>query len=546
MRRKMAQIAAIPPSLIERDASTTTNVGRVEFAVSGSISEAEFVALVEAACDSADLAKCPVPPEWALDLKEMLTGIAGINLRSSKSSALYTFCEYGARYGDQQLETGAANTLLSGVARKARRHLKDQLRRRLMQISRPCIMLGFRAFRGSLEAIHRQQGVSDSDEIGRLFVGSDPRKRLLAIFTGFPVLPRLWVELIAQWRNHVTEVLLRLAADRRALSRAFFHGDNLGTISDMRVGLSDPHNGGRTVTLLQFGERSVVYKPRAGIGELEWARLISWVNRQGFQPPLRAVRVLSLKCYCWMEHVQYKPCKNKQAVGRFYQRLGALMTTAHLIRAVDCHRDNVIASGEHPVLIDAEALWHPFGPDSETLLSELARTGFVSASHLNSSLQSRSAVLGGSTSGPHAPKISSKLVIPGRHGHDVVAGFFRAWQCMLQPPTARSQFIRYVHRLRTHKMRRIYGATSFYDRIRQRSIQPASLRYGTEREVLISHMCQRPGVPPKIIDGEIAAIIHFDVPSVQRKPSAGTIVTEIYPPAELVKTLRARLRLGCG
>ena len=101
---------------------------------------------------------------------------------------------------------------------------------------------------------------------------------------------------------------------------------------------------------LQFEADAVIYKPRPGDGEWKWSSLLEWMNAQTFQPRLRSGRVLRRKGYCWMERIEAGPCKNRAEARRFYERLGGLIAVAYLLRAVDCHRDNLIASGEDPVL----------------------------------------------------------------------------------------------------------------------------------------------------------------------------------------------------
>src|SRR5436190_1933921 len=78
----------------------------------------------------------------------------------------------------------------------------------------------------------------------------------------------------------------------------------------------------------------------------------------------------------------------------FYQRLGGMIAAAYLLKAVDCHRENVIAVGEYPILVDVDALWH-VSPLTRTqsLATVLYRTGFLPNSRPGS-LQSRSSVLG--------------------------------------------------------------------------------------------------------------------------------------------------------
>src|SRR6202008_1043288 len=108
----------------------------------------------------------------------------------------------------------------------------------------------------------------------------------------FPVLAKLWSQLICQWCDNVSELLARVERDKQALSRCFFHGQPVGEIIDLRAGLSDPHNKGRTVMHVRFQAGSIIYKPRRGHGEQEWFNLVDYLNVRYLRPKLKAARVL--------------------------------------------------------------------------------------------------------------------------------------------------------------------------------------------------------------------------------------------------------------
>lgn len=59
----------------------------------------------------------------------------------------------------------------------------------------------------------------------------------------------------------------------------------------------------------------------------------------------------------WIEH---EPCTDEAAVERYYRRAGALTGIAYLLEFTDCQFENLLVAGEHPVLVDAETVMHPF------------------------------------------------------------------------------------------------------------------------------------------------------------------------------------------
>ena len=87
--------------------------------------------------------------------------------------------------------------------------------------------------------------------------------------------------------------------------------------------------------------------------------LLSWLNASSHDLPFRTTQILDCGTYGWMEFITASPCESPQEVERFYQRQGGYLALLYAIEATDFHLENLIAAGEHPVLIDLEAFFHP-------------------------------------------------------------------------------------------------------------------------------------------------------------------------------------------
>ena len=204
------------------------------------ISDGEFTAIVKAAADwhdycpgrpfpverepRASSSDNPLPnlaalPEWAAELRKMFDAFAEFEFKSRQTSPLQRLCEIGSRYGMQRLETGVAPDFWVRLTPRVKRQLKRPLERTLARITRPCLDLERDAYRFAYEAIYSQQKALSSDAIKRGLVGNRPIDRLFPMFKKFPVLARLWSQLISQWCDQAAEFLLRFDADRRSLSR---------------------------------------------------------------------------------------------------------------------------------------------------------------------------------------------------------------------------------------------------------------------------------------------------------------------------------------
>ncbi|HSK80119.1 MAG TPA: type 2 lanthipeptide synthetase LanM family protein, partial [Thermoanaerobaculia bacterium] len=86
---------------------------------------------------------------------------------------------------------------------------------------------------------------------------------------------------------------------------------------------------------------------------------LQWIGDNGFEPGFRRLGVLDRGGHGWVEFVTPAPCRNPGEIRRFYQRQGGYLALFRLLEATDFHAENLIAAGEHPVLVDLETFFHP-------------------------------------------------------------------------------------------------------------------------------------------------------------------------------------------
>jgi type 2 lantibiotic biosynthesis protein LanM len=182
----------------------------------------------------------------------------------------------------------------------------------------------------------------------------------LGILRQYPVLARSAVETVERWQETSLELLERLAADWTDL-RALFAPDIVpGSLVELRTGLGDGHRGGRSVSLFRFASGlRLIYKPKPLGVEAAFQSLLEWLGQKGFTPGFRTLRLLDRGLYGWIEFAIAGPCANTEEVRRFYLRQGGYLALLWLLDAADFHWENLIASGEHPILVDLETLFEP-------------------------------------------------------------------------------------------------------------------------------------------------------------------------------------------
>ncbi len=225
----------------------------------------------------------------------------------------------------------------------------------------------------------RQQG-SGSNEQYQTFVKDLKTGKLLSFFQKYSVLARLLATTIDFWIEEKAEFLQRLASDLPTIQQNF--REDTDQVVDIQCNLSDLHNRGRSVIALTFASGlKLIYKPRGLSLEAAYFQLLSWCNQHFLETlhgtslhPFKLVKVIDCKTHGWMEYVEHLPCEDKVAAQRYYQRAGMLLCLLYVLQGCDCHQENLIASGEHPVLVDLETLLDPRAPEVDPIKEEGAKS----------------------------------------------------------------------------------------------------------------------------------------------------------------------------
>ena len=183
---------------------------------------------------------------------------------------------------------------------------------------------------------------------------------LTEVFHAYPVLARLCAVVTDLWVDATAEFLLRLDADRRRIHETFHPDVDLGPVVAVGQAVSDSHNEGRSVLAVTFesGLR-LIYKPKDVHLEQAYFALLGWFEERGAPLSFARLRVIDGDGYGWSEFAETLPCDDADAAGRYYRRAGMLLGLLYGLAGNDCHYDNIVAHGEHPVLVDMETFMHP-------------------------------------------------------------------------------------------------------------------------------------------------------------------------------------------
>lgn len=223
---------------------------------------------------------------------------------------------------------------------------------------------------GRAHADGRPAGADDRERFADFLRRQCTPEGLAALFARYPVLARLLATAAMSAADAGAEQLARLGADRAALVQTLLGGVDPGPVTAIEPGAGDPHQRGRSVSLVRFADgRTVAYKPRGLDAHLLFGEVVTWLNQRlsGHDCDLRTARALARPGYGWVEFVQARPLENAGDARRFYQRTGVLLAVLHALHATDMHCENLIACGDQPVLIDVETIFHPDLPMPDTV-----------------------------------------------------------------------------------------------------------------------------------------------------------------------------------
>ena len=207
--------------------------------------------------------------------------------------------------------------------------------------------------------------VPSANDIYRTFVKRMRSGGLRSFFSEYSALARTVSKTVELWVAATVELLQRFEADSSDI-RAFLNTADELKVATVATSISSTHDG-RLVTIITFASgRRLVYKPRGLAIESGWNGFLEWLSELGAPVDFRSFRVLNRYGYGWAQYVNCAGCQNDAEARAYFTRAGALLGVVHLLGGTDCHGENVIAAGPHPILIDLETLLAPQVRDLET------------------------------------------------------------------------------------------------------------------------------------------------------------------------------------
>jgi type 2 lantibiotic biosynthesis protein LanM len=512
-------------------------------------------------------------PEWARLLERYLHALQQREVPPEEGEVAIPFVEILAPLAglaERELESIADNELHQ-VSPSARRTLRAALLERLARSAAPALYERFDSHRAARSENPIDEGGSEaphtppSREIYRSYVRDMLDGGMVDLFRELPVLARIMTTTALLWRDASAEFLARLHRDRPVIASCFGAGEEPGELLAVEAGLSDAHSGGRTVHRLTFANGlAIIYKPR-GLGiDAAFGELLHWLALRGAplpppRPPTFAVRVLDCGSHGWAECVEHRECVDSSAVRRYYQNAGALLALLHSLGSTDCHYENIMASGERPVIVDLETVLQPQIARSDPPLDHarnfgarclyddsVLRTGMLPAwqssgdddaydiGGLSASADQRTPFTtvhwravnsdamriehGLATTGTHPnfPLLGGRAIPPAEHLSGIVLGFRRMYEWLAAHRDALLAPEGPLTRLARHSVRFIARPSSVYDHVLRRSLRRGVLHDGGARGIELELLARgllplSPALWP-LLEEEERALEQLDIP----------------------------------
>lgn len=188
------------------------------------------------------------------------------------------------------------------------------------------------------------------------FVADNLSDQFQKLFLKYPMLARKLSKKTSDYIDFITNIFRRFEADK--LDLEILLNIKFDKIAKLHLSSGDQHNGESTVIIAFENAHKIVYKPtNLGITN-SYNQFLNWIN-ENLQQELKTFKILDKQTYGWLEFIENSQCDNLEDIKLYYERAGILLGVTYFLNAKDFHCENIIASGNSPVLIDHETILSP-------------------------------------------------------------------------------------------------------------------------------------------------------------------------------------------
>lgn len=181
----------------------------------------------------------------------------------------------------------------------------------------------------------------------------DCRENVYKILKEFPELARLLFMEIQCNYELADEILEHLETDYSQIIKTFCHGRDFGDIREVSF-MGDAHNRGKKTARVEMDNGvTVYYKPHCLQNSQRYQEIYAYLCKKAGISCIEQ-RYLIRDTYGWEKHIEWQCCHTEEEIRRYFFRMGIHLMLGYTLGVTDLHGENVMAHGEHPVIIDLE------------------------------------------------------------------------------------------------------------------------------------------------------------------------------------------------
>lgn len=381
------------------------------------------------------------------------------------------------------------------------------------------------------------------------------------LFRTFPVVARVLNDRIDDYSFAVTRIVEALDHDLFDLRAASLAAGDTSEITDLAVNLGDPHDRGQSVAILSLGQSKLVYRPRSS-PEYDLYREIVTVLELDSQLP--ALQSLNRSTHAWVQFAEQAELSEISAQQHFF-KMGMFAGLTYALGATDFHMENVIATANGPVPVDAETILGAGVDDQEKSDAFSAARGFLNDSAIGTGVLPVGVQISGSDdfevsalAGGMTPSSASHQAIvnlgdddinirevAARTGrsknlplgttesdlsacrNDVLAGFTESIECIRDHVQSVEGVL---ERFESAELRVIIRPTSLYDLTRRSLLHPRHMRSMLATEKFLLRFWKRALTDeirgPKVQSAEVEQLLAGDIPKFSVKTFSRDVITQ--------------------
>jgi len=194
----------------------------------------------------------------------------------------------------------------------------------------------------------------------------------LKLFEEYPVAARVATVRTMYLKKNFTKILQNIENDHLEIEN-FLKVDFL-RLTGITLSNGDSHEQGNSVSILEFADKKLVYKPKNLKISESFEKFINWYVSSSELLPIKIPMGIYKEDYTYNEFISPQFCQREEEVENFYIRYGYLIALCYLLNLNDLHLENIIAHGEYPVIVDIETVFQ-ISPEMEnqTIYVDLLR-----------------------------------------------------------------------------------------------------------------------------------------------------------------------------